>query len=73
MFNKFIDDGALVDLSICGRLFTWFRGDGFLMSRLDRFLLSFNWCTVWPNSIQVANQRDLSDHVPLELYVDEDN
>jgi hypothetical protein len=72
-FNNFIDDGALVDLPLCGRLFTWYRGDGVSMSRLDRFLLSYNWCLVWPNCIQVGNQRGLSDHVPLELYVDEDN
>jgi len=42
IFNKFIDDGSLVDLPICGRLFTWYCGDGFSMSRLDRFLLSVN-------------------------------
>jgi hypothetical protein len=43
------------------------------MSRLDRFLLSVNWCSVWPNSVQVANQRGLSDHVPLVLSVDDAN
>jgi len=43
------------------------------MSRLDRFLLSFNWCMQWPNCIQVANQRGLSDHVILELYADVEN
>jgi len=40
MFNKFIDDTMLIDFPICGRLFTWYRGDGVTMSRLDRFLLS---------------------------------
>jgi hypothetical protein len=35
IFNKFIDEAFLVDMSICGRLFTWYRGDGFSMSRLD--------------------------------------
>jgi len=63
----------LEDLPIYGRLFTWYRGDGYSMSRLDRFLLSVNWCSVWPNSIQVANQQGLSDHVPLVLSVDEAN
>jgi len=43
------------------------------MSRLDRFSLSLNWCVTWPNCIQLAKQRGLSDHVPLILYVDEDN
>jgi len=34
-FNKFIDVCLLIDLPICGRLFTWYRGNGMLMSRLD--------------------------------------
>lgn len=73
IFNKFIDDGFLVNLPICGRLFTWYRDDGFSMSRLDRFLLSVNWCSTWTNCIQVANQKGISDHVPLVASVDEDN
>jgi hypothetical protein len=73
MFNTFITDTFLIDLPICGRLFTWYRGDGISMSRLDRFLLSEKWCEAWPNCIQVAYQRGLSDHVPLVLMVDEAN
>ena len=73
IFNTFITNCFLLDLPICGRLFTWYRGDGYSMSQLDRFLLSPNWCSVWPNSAQVAHQRGLSDHVPLVLFVDEDN
>ena len=73
IFNKLIEDGSLVDLPICSRLFTWYRGDGYSMSRLDRFLLSTSWFDAWQNCIQLANQRGLSDHVSLVLYVDEDN
>lgn len=72
-FNNFIDGCFLIDLPLCGRLFTWYRGDGVTMSRLDRFLLSARWCLSWPNSIQVAHQRGLSDHVPLVLDVDDLN
>jgi exonuclease III len=39
-FNRFIDDNFLVDLPLGGRKYTWYRGDGRSMSRLDRFLLS---------------------------------
>ncbi|GAU23363.1 hypothetical protein TSUD_334100 [Trifolium subterraneum] len=35
-FNRFIDDNNLIDLPLSGRKFTWFKGDGFSMSRLDR-------------------------------------
>jgi hypothetical protein len=73
IFNTFIEDCFMVDLPICGRLFTWYRGDGFSMSRLDRFLLSNNWCSVWPNCVQIAYQRGLSDHVPVVLRMDEEN
>jgi len=72
-FNKFIIDSSLIDLPICGRLFTWYKGDGVTMSRLDRFLLSDKWCQQWPNCIQIATQRGLSDHVPLFLHVDSAN
>ena len=73
LFNKFINDCLLIDLPICGRLFTWYRGDGISMSRLDRYLLSSRWCEFWPNCIQVADQRGLSDHVPLLLHIDDAN
>jgi exonuclease III len=73
IFNNFIDGCFLLDLPICGRLYTWYRGDGISMSRIDRFLVSAKWCESWPNCIQVAHQRGLSDHVPLVLYVDESN
>ena len=50
-FNNFIDSSFLIDLPICGRLFTWYRGDGVSLSRLDRFLVSSKWCESWPNCV----------------------
>jgi hypothetical protein len=47
--SRFIEDNNLVDIPLHGRKFTWFKGDGLSMSRLDRFLLSEEWCLVWPN------------------------
>lgn len=35
--------------------------------------MSEKWCEVWPNYIQVAYQRGLSDHIPLVLHVDDVN
>ncbi|PNY13834.1 cysteine-rich receptor-like protein kinase [Trifolium pratense] len=72
-FNSFIEDAALSDLPLCGRRFTWYRGDGVSMSRLDRFLLSEVWCQNWPNCLQIALPRGLSDHCPIVLSVDEEN
>jgi len=72
-FNEFIDDCSLIYLPLGGRKFTWFKGDGCLMSRLDRFLLSEEWCLIWPNCLQVAHLRGLSDHCPILLLIDEQN
>jgi len=43
------------------------------MSRIDRFLLSEDWCFGWPNCVQTTLLRGLSDHCPLVLSVDEAN
>jgi len=43
------------------------------MSRLDRFLLSEDWCAHWPNMIQRALIRGLSDHCHISLSMDEEN
>ncbi|GAU48515.1 hypothetical protein TSUD_244350 [Trifolium subterraneum] len=72
-FNSFIDDNNLIDLPLSGRKFTWFKGDGLSMSRLDRFLLSEEWCLTWPNCTQTASLRGLSDHCSLVLSANEDD
>ncbi|PNX71795.1 cysteine-rich receptor-like protein kinase, partial [Trifolium pratense] len=72
-FNRFINDNTLIDLPLCGRKYTWFKGDGRSMSRLDRFLLSGEWCLTWPNCTRVSRMRGLSDHCPLVLATDEED
>jgi len=71
--NLFIDDNLLIDLPLRGRSFTWFKGDGKSMSRIDRFLLSEKWCLTWPNCFQMATARGPSDHCLLVLSIDEEN
>ncbi|CAJ2645440.1 uncharacterized protein LOC123896129 [Trifolium pratense] len=72
-FNRFIEDNSLIDLSLIGRKFTWFKGDGVSMSRLDRFLLSEEWCLSWPICKQAAKLRGLSDHCPLILSANKED
>jgi len=72
-FSHFIDENGLIDLPLCGRRYTWFKGDGTSMSRIDRFLLSEEWCLQWSNCLQIALLRGLSDHCLLQLSVDEEN
>ena len=72
-FNQFIDSNVLFDLPLCDRNFTWFRGDGVSLSRLDRFLITKDWCVRWPHFIQRALIHGLSDHCPILLTMDEAN
>jgi hypothetical protein len=72
-FNRFIEDNNLIDLPLIGRKFTWYKGDGLSMSRLDRFLLSGEWCMDWPNCKQEARWRGLSDHCALVLSANEED
>ena len=64
-FSHFIEDNSLLDLPLCGRRYTWFKGDGTSMSRIDRFLLSEDWCLQWPNCLQVALLRGIYVHCLL--------
>jgi len=59
-FNNFIDNNFLADLPLCGRKFTWYKGDGYSMIRIDRFMLLEDWCLSWLNSNQVAQPRGLT-------------
>jgi len=43
------------------------------MSRIDQFLLSEEWCILWPNCLQFAQLRGLSDHCALVLSIDDEN
>ena len=53
-FNQFIEDNVLFNLPLCGRKFTWFKGDDKSMSWIDRFLFTEEWCLVWPNCLQIS-------------------
>lgn len=62
-----------MDLPLCGRNYTWYKGDGLSMSHLDTLLLNEEWCLSWLNCMQVAQMRGLSDRCLLLLSVDEEN
>ena len=66
-FNSWISDMDLEEVRSLGRKFTWCRPNGSAMSRLDRFLLSDNWLSLWPDTTQFVLDRDYSDHCPILL------
>lgn len=72
-FNQLIDGNFLLDLPLRGRSFIWYRDDIRSMSRINQFLLSESWCVTWPNCVQSASTRGVSDHFPLQLSIDEEN
>ena len=66
-FNQWISDMELQEIKSVGSNYTWIRPNGYVKSRLDRFLVSDQWLSVWPESCQHVLQRDLSDHCPTIL------
>lgn len=68
-FSKFIEDMEVMDIPIFGRKFTWYKSDGSVMSRLDRFLVSEEWLDIWSNSYQWVFNRDFSNHCPILLKI----
>lgn len=67
-FSDFIAECGLVDLDMSGGLFTWSNGRNFQSwSRIDRFLVSSCWESVYPELFQRRMPRLFSDHFPLLL------
>ncbi|KAH1202923.1 putative ribonuclease H protein [Glycine max] len=66
-FNQWISDMELREIKCAGNSFTWIRPNGCVKSRLDRFLVSEHWLSLWPESCQLVLQRNLSDHCPTIL------
>ncbi|XP_038994717.1 uncharacterized protein LOC120118823 [Hibiscus syriacus] len=68
IFEEFITASELFEVPNLGSLFTWFRGDGNVVaSRLDRFLISTEIFSLFPQLMQVSLPRRLSDHKPIVL------
>lgn len=64
-FNEFIINNNLTDVKIGGCEFTWIKGGGSKLSRLDRILVNSNFGDVWPNFEAKSDIRLFSDHKPL--------
>ncbi|XP_039141263.1 uncharacterized protein LOC120278582 [Dioscorea cayenensis subsp. rotundata] len=66
--QNFLNELNLVDPPLHGRSFTWTNGQTDpIWTRLDRFLLSLDWFSAYPSSIQSALPRFGSDHAPVYL------
>nr|GEV35264.1 RNA-directed DNA polymerase, eukaryota [Tanacetum cinerariifolium] len=73
VFNSFILNSGLVEVSLGGCSFTWCHKTAAKMSKLDRFLVSESFLNSCPNINAITLERYLSDHRPILLrdaYVD---
>jgi exonuclease III len=69
-FRNTINHCDLQDLGYKGNIFTWTnrqQGDQLIKSRLDRFLATPNWISMFPNYNNTHLYRYQSDHCPLLL------
>ncbi|XP_058759273.1 uncharacterized protein LOC131632551 [Vicia villosa] len=69
---KFVEKSELV-VPCKGKKFSWYSGDGRSMSRIDRFLLSEVIVDRWKVIGQKIEERDISDHCPVWLVLDNNN
>ena len=69
-FNQWISDMELQEIKCVGSRFTWIRPNGSVKSRLDRFLVSDQWKSIWPDCCQYVLPRDFSDHCPTLLQTE---
>ncbi|KAK9669946.1 hypothetical protein RND81_13G166200 [Saponaria officinalis] len=71
-FRHAINDCGLRDLGYEGDPFTWKRGncvDNIIRERLDRFLATDDWCSLFPNSQVTHFPQKNSDHSLILLDV----
>lgn len=71
-FRSAIDECGLFDLGYNGHKFTWSNnqeGSNHIEERLDRFLASYEWVTIFENYAVEHLLRKSSDHCPILLDI----
>jgi len=69
-FNDFIENSELVDISVVGRKYTWYKPNGLIKSIIDRILVSREWLDKWSDSKCHVLDRSVSNHCALVLKTD---
>nr|GEV36574.1 RNA-directed DNA polymerase, eukaryota [Tanacetum cinerariifolium] len=73
VFNSFISNAGLVEVSLGGCSFTWCHKSATKMSKLDRFFIFNNLMCSCPSISSTSLDRYLSDHRPIlmrEIHYD---
>ncbi|GJS63622.1 RNA-directed DNA polymerase, eukaryota [Tanacetum coccineum] len=66
-FNSFISNAGLVEIQLEGYSFTWSHPSAAKMSKLDRFLVSEGFLSLFPHISALCLDKNLSDHRPILL------
>jgi hypothetical protein len=69
-FRQAVLDAGSIDLNMSGYEFTWFKSLGTTRAveeKLDRALVSSNWCNLFPNATLECLTASSSDHYPIWL------
>ncbi|XP_071713036.1 uncharacterized protein [Rutidosis leptorrhynchoides] len=66
-FNDFISNNRLMEIPLGGRNFTRISDDGLKFSKIDRFLCTEKFFSMWKDVSAVALERKISDHCPIML------
>jgi hypothetical protein len=68
LFNSIINMNELIDLHMTGGKFTWSNNQRDpTLEKLDRYLVSKTWESIYPLAIVHKLPREASDHNPLIL------
>ncbi|GJX88544.1 RNA-directed DNA polymerase, eukaryota [Tanacetum coccineum] len=66
-FNSFILNSGLVEVQLEGYSFTWSHLSANKMSKLDHFLVTEGFISLFPHNLAVCLDRHLLDHRPILL------
>ncbi|XP_071694449.1 uncharacterized protein [Rutidosis leptorrhynchoides] len=67
LFNQFINKTCLIEVPLGDKKFTRICDNGVKFSKLDRFLVSDQFCHLWPNLTANTLDKHLFVHCPIVL------
>lgn len=73
IFNSFITDMEMEELSSVGSMFTWANnkeGNGFVKEKIDRFFVASSWLISHPKAKVLHKEKQSSDHKLIILMAD---
>ncbi|XP_058726233.1 uncharacterized protein LOC131597559 [Vicia villosa] len=73
LFVDFIWESGLMDITCKGKRYYWYSEDGRSMSWNDRIIMLDIIMNRWNVVGQLIGERDISDHFPICLVLDEEN